>query len=124
MEELKEKPPILTQDEAQSYIDQHYAELMKETTRTGVYPARWHREAQRDADAAYYEPLIQQTKAEVAREIFEELAGMCCAEYSTAFRGGLHKGDELTEFKDKVIGYFISKEDLQSLNDRFLKEKK
>lgn len=28
-------------------------------------------EAQRDADVAYYESLIQQAKAEVAREIFE-----------------------------------------------------
>jgi len=30
-------------------------------------------QAQLDADVAYYEPLIQQAKAEVAREIFEEI---------------------------------------------------
>ena len=30
-------------------------------------------QAQRDADAAYYEPLIQQAKEEVADKIFEEI---------------------------------------------------
>ena len=74
------KAPVLTSDEVLEYF-------RKRSRRLPPFGTEEHREAQRDTDVAYYEPLIHQAKAETdaisytqgvldgekkaAREIFE-----------------------------------------------------
>ena len=71
--------------------------------------------AQRDADAAYYEPLIQQAKAEVAREIFEEIE-------QGYMRGGKHpRMDGIVISTPKSIT--ISEPEWQSLKFKYTEGK-
>ena len=61
------KPPILTDERIKAIL---YPEWRNEGIETSYRDVV---EAQRDADAAYYEPLIQQARREVAQEIFEQI---------------------------------------------------
>jgi len=75
-----EKPKILSDEEIRMSClgEGTYWIGEKCETATDTEPVlmpQFHRvaQAQLDADVGYYEPLIQQAKAEVAREIFEEI---------------------------------------------------
>jgi len=59
------KPPVLSDEEVFTII----------FNCKGTCEDAWREvnEAQRDADAAYYEPLIEAARQDTAREIFEEL---------------------------------------------------
>jgi len=70
-----EKPPVLSEEQFSEWCQTHQVHCKGECLQVGnTYLCR--QEAQRDADVAYYEPLIQQAKEEVAREIFEEIENM------------------------------------------------
>lgn len=57
------KPPIVTEQQVIDWIKTNYGK------NAIIAPLAYEKEAQRDADVAYYEPLIEQAKAEVAREL-------------------------------------------------------
>lgn len=76
-----EKPPVLSVEQVEDWMRQKGIDL-------NTYTYQHSREAQRDADVAYYEPIIDKiikddatrcagyldlAKAEVAREIFGEI---------------------------------------------------
>jgi hypothetical protein len=68
------KPTILSDADIQALIEGDiYLKYATDMSFIDDYPkgTKVLLEAQLDADVAYYEPLIQQAKAEVAREIFE-----------------------------------------------------
>ena len=64
-----EKPKILSDEEVNKWLESRKLDTPYPYYR-GV-SSEEHREAQLDADVAYYEPLIQQAKGEVAREIIK-----------------------------------------------------
>lgn len=66
MTEQIEKPPVLTSDKVLEYF-------RKKSRQLPPFGTEMHREIQQDADVAYYEPLIQQAKTEVVREMIEEI---------------------------------------------------
>lgn len=73
------KPEILSDEQIQKMFD--YASRQDQAFSAGMSNEPCEPEtlmkrvaqAQRDADVAYYEPLIQQARREVAEEIFEKL---------------------------------------------------
>ena len=57
-----EKPPVINLDEVVKWVKQRNKELKDFVAFT--IKGEEYQEAQRDADAAYYEPLIQQARQE------------------------------------------------------------
>jgi len=67
-----EKPPILSDRQIQEWSDTHVGEaLLLDIVGNGQV-------AQLNADVAYYEPLIQQARQEVSREIWEDVVCPMC----------------------------------------------
>jgi hypothetical protein len=61
------KPPILSDEQFTSWCGEHRDDKCVGCRARYIYTC--DAEAQRDADAAYYEPLIEQAKAEVAEYV-------------------------------------------------------
>lgn len=65
--------------------------------------------AQRDADVAYYEPLIQQAKEEERREIFEKIEGQWHSDSAHAISVVIR------------LGKYMNKAEWQALKDKYPK---
>ena len=103
---MKEKPPVLSDkemDKVKFDMGSPWGCVDRYTVGKAIA------EAQRDADVAHYEPIIEQAKVDVAREIFEEIEKIL----EPTFR---------KETPLPIPNFYIRETKLQSLKDKWLKK--